>query len=242
MKFYTQSGETRSISVSDYYTYDALCSLIEKIRDHRLSNSGSPSKAPKHKTEASFQSLSYPLTFTMNSRGWMEGFKFEITDTKDRKVFEGESRDGQKILIARGDKLVAIVQPEIPGEHYFFKTPEGKKIGGVKKVDQSMLEVIHIYDGRGNQKGVVKREIGLHSITKHLFLFEVGNQAVLKLIFENKGFWLTYKIEKLADVPASTEQLCLYAAFALRLIEPEMVNDPLRSHLTTVQKILKGGL
>jgi hypothetical protein len=239
MKCIPQSGKTRTVLIGDYYTYETIIAIIEDIRKGRLSTGSPPSIASEVDKPIPLQPLSYPLSFEMKNRGWMEGFKFTVTDTVGQTVFEGECRDSENMLIAEGDRLT-VIKPQNGGTHFTFITPGGIKIGGVKKIEDLRQKPIHIFDEKDRKIGEVRKKVGLHSLTKHIYLFEIDDKLIMQLNFQNKGFWLTYQIEKVADVPALTERLCLYAIFTLRLLDPEMAEDPFRSNISSARDKLKG--
>jgi hypothetical protein len=233
---HTKDGKKRSMSVKDYYSYDAWVSLIEDTRQGRLKKAAA-AEAPARKTAVP---LTYPLELSMESRGWLEGFKFEVRNAKKHTVYLIECRDGQTMHIARGDTLETIVRAQEPQKHYTFETPDGRPTGAIKRVKDGLLGSgrLEIIDSKGESAGCVRKKPGVKAWAKRAYLFDLSEQTVLEIRCSLQSpLHTVFEIDRISKVSQANERLALNCVFALRLIEPDIMKDPVKSTV----KDIRGG-
>jgi hypothetical protein len=226
LQVFDKSGNKRTMFVENAYHYDAFRSLVEDARRGRLAAKGKPAR-----TAAELPPLHYPLDLLMESRGWMEGFKYEVYDAEKKLAFLAECRDQQTMHIARGGVMVAVIRMVKPQEHYRFETADGQPAGEIKKVKEGLLspENVIILDGQGDTAGTVDRKPGLKSWASRAYHLIWNSQPALDMHCEFQHPGRTgFKIDKLRTIPANVEQMLLNCAFVLRLLEPDIMEDPVR--------------
>ncbi len=240
LQVFDKGGNKRTMFVENVYHYDAFRSLIEDARRGRLDKKEKPAR-----TAAELPPLHYPLDLLMESRGWMEGFKYEVYDAEKKLAFLAECRDQQTMCIARGDVMAAVIRMVKPQEHYRFETADGQPTGEIKKVKEGFLspENVIILDEQGNAVGTVDRKPGVKAWASRAYHLLWGGQPALEMHCEFQHPLRTgFKIDRLRAVPADVEQVLLNCAFVLRLLEPDIMEDPVRGVVKDIRGDFKDGI
>ena len=232
---HTKRGKKHSLSVSDRYTYDVWISLIKDAQHGRL---GKP-KQTKQTTTARRVRITYPLRIYMSSRGWMEGFQYKVRGADDAIIYEAQCRDNQTLHVGSGEVTVSLIKPIVPGEHYTFEDANGSRFGGIRREKGGLLGSGHlaILDGRGTAVGAVRKKAGVKSWAQRTYVFDIGGDEMLEMhcAFQHPGRTM-FEINCLQKPSTKHEKRLLKSAFALRLLEPDIMKDPVRS----VVKDLRG--
>ncbi len=226
LQVFDRAGNKRTMFVENVYHYDAFRSLIDDAHSGRLATKKKPAKVEP----VDLPPLSYPLDLLMESRGWMEGFKYEVYDAEKRRVFLAECRDQQTMQVARGDLMVAVIRMLKDQKHYRFETPDGQKTGEIMKIKEGFLspESVIIVDSEGETVGTVDKLPGVKAWASRAYHLLWGGQPALEMRCEFQHFRTGFKIDKLRAIPPDIEQMLLNCAFVLRLLEPDIMEDPVR--------------
>ncbi|MBN1123060.1 MAG: hypothetical protein JXJ17_18445 [Anaerolineae bacterium] len=225
LQVFDKAGNKRTMFVENVYHYEAFRSLIDDARRGRLDKKEKPAR-----TAAELPPLHYPLDLLMESRGWMEGFKYEVYDAEKKLAFLAECRDKQTMYVARGDVIVAVIRMVKDQEHYRFETADGQPAGEIKKLKEGFLspESVIILDGQGDSVGTVDKKPGVKAWASRAYYLLWGGQPALEMHCEFQHFRTGFKIDKLRTIPEEIEQMLLNCAFVLRLLEPDIMEDPIR--------------
>lgn len=244
LDIHLRNGDKKSMVTPDTLTSDAYISLIEACQQGKTAMEASPATTKKHEPERSRKAYEYPLTLVMEWRGLMSGFRYNVEDAEKNTVFEVRCKGpvADKMHVAQGDKIVAILSEEEAEKHYIFKAGNGRKLGEIKGAGRTLVgPVKDIFDGKGNKIGTVRKKSGVKAWSSRAYQLFLDETPILEIHCEYQVPWRAgFIINRINKAPRDKENLLLYSAFVLRLIEPSLMDDPVRSTLKKARKGLTG--
>jgi len=144
------------------------------------------------------------------------------------------------LVKSSGSRLLATAQVTEAEKSVHFSSPRGAERGRLVRLDKHQFGII---DRRENQIGIIRPAGGLRAWKSRRYELIIDDKPVLEMHCDNQVPWRIYfTIDRVGNVGKEREQLLLRCAFALRLIAPELMKDPVISTLKKARGDLRDNI